>query len=56
MSWDKRTTEHLKRQIERLQWAADTTPDYRWRAQHLRDKETCEKIIEERSKAKPGTS
>ena len=50
MSWDTRTTEDLKRQVERLQWAADTTPDYRWRKQHLLDKETCEKIIAERSK------
>ena len=48
MSWRKRSTKDLKHQIDRLQWAADTTDDHLWRRQHLRDKAECERIIAER--------
>ncbi|QIG69160.1 hypothetical protein EVB78_126 [Rhizobium phage RHph_N1_15] len=48
MAWRDRTTADLKHQVERLQWAADHTDDPLWRRQHLKDKETCERILKER--------
>jgi hypothetical protein len=50
MAWGDQSTKDLKRHIERLQWAADTTDDPLWRQQHLWDKAECERIIESRSR------
>jgi hypothetical protein len=56
MAWEDRKTSDLKYQIERLQWAADTTPDPKWRRQHLHDKVECERILSERAAQTNATS
>ena len=48
MSWEDQSTAALKRHVDRLEWAADTTDDPLWRKQHLKDRETCLRIIAER--------
>jgi len=40
--------EYIVRQIHRLEWAAETTPDYKWRKHHLYDREYFIKLLLEK--------
>ena len=47
-SYDKMKMKDLVRQINRLEWAADTTDDYKWRKHHLSERLYCIRLLLDR--------
>lgn len=48
MPFEKMNMYWLIRNINRLEWASDTTDDPKWRKQHLQSREYCIKLLLER--------
>jgi hypothetical protein len=51
--YDKMKMKDLVRQINRLEWAADTTDDYEWQKYHLSERLYCIRLLLDRFNSLP---